>query len=137
MNYVGGRNVEAVLSRDGVVKYNSNQNIREIIMKQRKVLISGIVFVVAAVLTSIILSITLISTTVTAQRQEGAREKRITSIQIQKGDTLWSIASSNITEEYDDVNDYIKEIKQTNQLQSDIIHEGKFIILPYYADVTP
>lgn len=133
----GGMNMNAVLSRSDMTMYNHNKRNRELMMKQRRLLVSGVIFVVVAVLISVVLSVTLLSTTVTAQRQEVYRAKRITSLEIQEGDTLWSIACDYITEEYDDVNDYIYEIKLTNKLESDIIHTGKFIILPYYTDGTP
>lgn len=80
----------------------------------------------------IILSLSIISTKVTAQKAIPS-EKLVTSVKIEKGDTLWSIANQYITDEYDDINTYIKEIKKTNRLTSDTIHEGCYIVVPYYA----
>ena len=81
---------------------------------------------------SIILSLSIISTKVTAQRAIN-REKYVTSVKIEKGDSLWSIASQYFTEEYDDMNSYIDEIKYSNGLTSEVIHEGSYIIVPYYS----
>jgi LysM repeat protein len=93
-------------------------------------------FIGAVVLMLVILfSVGFISKTVTAQR-DTERTKRIASVEIRKGDTLWSIASDYISDEYDDMNDYINEIKDTNGMVSDEIHTGNFIIVPYYADAS-
>ncbi len=80
----------------------------------------------------IILSCGIITTRVTAQRASSSR-KLVTSVRIEKGDTLWSIADRYITEDYEDINTYIKEIKKTNRLTSDTIYEGCYIIVPYYS----
>lgn len=72
--------------------------------------------------------------TVYAQTSSKLRTKYFTSIQITSGDSLWSIAKDNITDEYRDLRHYIDEIKATNNLSSDMINEGKFLLIPYYAD---
>ena len=79
-----------------------------------------------------ILSFGIISTIVKAEKSP-SREKLVTSVMIEKGDSLWSIASEYITEEYADMNKYIYEIKKSNGLTSDAIHEGCYIIVPYYT----
>lgn len=62
------------------------------------------------------------------------RNKQVVSIQIESGDTLWGIAKEYITEEYNDINQYIEEIKSCNGLFEDTIHEGNHLIVPYYTD---
>lgn len=62
------------------------------------------------------------------------RFKYFTSLEIENGDTIWDIAKENITEEYDSINDYIKEIKQCNNLSSDRITAGHYLLIPYYAE---
>lgn len=50
---------------------------------------------------------------------------------IQSGDTLWDIAmqySKNNT----DINSYIKEIKEFNQMKNDHINSGENIIIPVH-----
>ncbi len=56
-----------------------------------------------------------------------------TSVKIGEGDTLWDIAEEYYTEDYRDINSYIEEIKQTNSLRSDVIHEGNYLVIPHYA----
>jgi cell division protein YceG involved in septum cleavage len=83
----------------------------------------------------LIFSAVFFSKTVTAQRS-GDRFKLVTSVEIKKGDTLWSIATEYITDEYSNLNEYINEIKDTNGLVSDTIHAGNYILVPYYADAS-
>ncbi len=63
------------------------------------------------------------------------RSKQVVSVKIKKGDTLWDIAKEYMTEEYNDINEYIQEIKLSNGLYSDTIHEGSYLIVPYYAEI--
>ena len=57
------------------------------------------------------------------------------SIEISKGDTLWSIAHDNFdAEHYKDINDYVAEVKKLNALTSDNIVIGSYIIVPYYSN---
>ena len=61
-----------------------------------------------------------------------SRRKTCTSIEIQPGDTLWSIAETYYTEECVDLNTYINEIKKTNNMYDDKLVSGKHLIVPYY-----
>lgn len=96
-----------------------------------RIWILGIVLLVFLVICSIL----FFTKTVTAQR-EGNRTKLVTSIEVKQGDTLWSIASRYITDEYDDMNEYIEEIKSSNGMATDTIHAGNYIIVPYYTDAS-
>ncbi len=64
------------------------------------------------------------------------RNKQVVSIRIEKGDTLWDIAKEYMTEEYNDINEYIKEIKLSNGLYTDTIHEGRYLIVPYFVEAS-
>lgn len=56
------------------------------------------------------------------------------SIEVSKGDTLWSIANDNIdSEHYKNTYEYINEVKKMNSLTSDKIVSGSYIIIPYYS----
>ncbi|MBO4695731.1 MAG: LysM peptidoglycan-binding domain-containing protein [Lachnospiraceae bacterium] len=59
-------------------------------------------------------------------------DKQCVSIEIEEGDTLWSIAKSYYVPECGSMNDYIAEIKKTNRLCTDDIHAGCYLIVPYY-----
>lgn len=79
-----------------------------------------------------ILSFGIISTVVTAKNTT-SNYKMVTSVKIEKGDSLWSIANQYMTDEYSDINTYIEEIKKSNGLTTDTIHEDCYIIVPYYS----
>ncbi len=98
------------------------------LIKQKRIIVIIGIFIVSIM----ILSLSIISTKVTAEKFV-TREKSVTSIKIEKGYSLWSIASQYITEEYDDMNTYIEEIMNSNGLTSEVIHEGNYIIVPYYT----
>jgi cell division protein YceG involved in septum cleavage len=62
------------------------------------------------------------------------RTKLYKSIEIQPGDTLWSISENYMTEEYSSIHDYIREVKEINGFNGNTIYEGCYLIIPYYAD---
>ncbi len=66
------------------------------------------------------------------QTQPYTAEKYYKSIQIQPGDSLWSIAEENRDAHYASTKDYVKEIKQINSLSSDQIHSGQYLTIAYY-----
>lgn len=113
-------NRAAVIIMEGQSYYQENK---------KRVWTIGIIILMIAM----IFSVVFITKTVTASRNNN-RIKLVTSIEIEKGDTLWEIASAYMSEEYDDLHDYIHEIKLSNGMTSDEIHTGNFLILPYYAD---
>ncbi|MDD6135566.1 MAG: LysM peptidoglycan-binding domain-containing protein [Lachnospiraceae bacterium] len=59
--------------------------------------------------------------------------KYYTCINIEANDTLWSIADSYITDEYNSIDQYIAEVKSINNLSSDKIYYGATLVVPYYA----
>lgn len=90
---------------------------------------------VVLVLVFFIIIFTVVFTTKKATaKREGINIKRVTNVEIQKGDTLWSIASEYMSDEYKDLYEYIDEIMLSNGLVSDTIHAGNYIIVPYYID---
>lgn len=91
---------------------------------------------IAVILLFVIMIFTIVLATKKVKaKRDGNRVKLVTSIEIQRGDTLWSIASSYMSDEYSDLNDYIAEIMVSNRLSSDNIQAGNYIIVPYYADI--
>ena len=53
------------------------------------------------------------------------------SIQIHNGDTLWSLAKEYNTSELS-IDDYVKDIKELNNLSSDYINDGNYLVIPVY-----
>lgn len=53
------------------------------------------------------------------------------SIQLKSGDSLWSIAEEYMPEGITSIQDYIEELKEINGLESDEIHEGRYLTVVY------
>lgn len=91
---------------------------------------------VASVLSIIVLCIIfigLLTEKTVASASVTKDEKYVMSIKIEKGDTLWGIAKENITVHYESIDEYIEEIMDCNSLTTDVIHEGQYLIVPYYS----
>lgn len=70
----------------------------------------------------------------TTTKAAGNRVRTISSVKIEKNDSLWSIASEYYTDDFDSIQDMIDEIKQINGLTSDTIKAGNYIVVPYYME---
>lgn len=91
-----------------------------------------------AVISAVVVVIILVSRVsgVNANNSYGRdySDKRYKNYTVTSGDTLWDIAEANMDYEYyDDVNDYIAEIKRMNNLYSDKIYTGQNLLITYYC----
>lgn len=86
------------------------------------------------VMTTAIIGCVVFGSTKTQAAPAETSYKYYTSIQVQKGDTLWNIAGDYMTEEYASVNDYIAEICEINHIEDSDIHSGQYLTIPYYSD---
>lgn len=59
--------------------------------------------------------------------------KYYTSVTIEAGDTIWSIAQEYQTPECGDMTDYVAEICSLNHIKDDQIHTGQYLTIPYYS----
>lgn len=66
-----------------------------------------------------------------AKEYKTVNTKIYTSIMIEEGDSLWSIAKENKPEDIS-VNEYINHIMKINQLKNNEIHAGSFLTIYYY-----
>lgn len=57
----------------------------------------------------------------------------ITSVQIEEGDSLWSIAKEHYSDEFYSLTAFISEIKRMNGLTSDTVYAGSYILVPQYV----
>ena len=64
--------------------------------------------------------------------KESVEYKYYKSIEVSRGDSLWSIAKEYMSQDYDSIYDYIDELKQMNHLDSDDIHAGQYLTVSYY-----
>ena len=65
---------------------------------------------------------------------EAGRTKYFRSIEVQEGDSLWSIAEEYMTEEYSSISDYIDDVKEINGFSKDTMYAGCYLVIPFYAD---
>lgn len=75
----------------------------------------------------------MLTITITASKEPFCSEKNVTSVYIEKGDSLWTIAEKFYTEENVSMKEYINEIKKCNHLADNEIKEGQYLIVPYYV----
>lgn len=55
------------------------------------------------------------------------------SIEINHGDSLWSLAETYAGEQYASTQDYIDEVMHINHLSDESLIAGQFLIVPYYS----
>lgn len=92
----------------------------------------------AVILTMVMIicgSVVLFNKSVSSASDEPVLEMRYTSIEIQTGDTLWSIASEYYTEDWKDIETYMEKIKEFNGLENNVIHAGNYLSVPYTIEV--
>lgn len=73
---------------------------------------------------------------VNANRAASTSMKReYLSIEVEPGDSLCSIAKRYMGAGYANVDEYIKDIKEVNDLKSNTVYSGKNIIVPRYVSI--
>lgn len=70
--------------------------------------------------------------TVSSATSPSLPDKCYKSIEIQKGDSLWSIARTYCSSQWNSIEEYIEEVKAFNGLHTDEITTGHYIAVPYY-----
>lgn len=98
-------------------------------------------FIVAALF---IIAVIIVGTSISGMADTNAisfsdgHYKYYTSIKIQEGDSLWEIASEYMdleyaVTEYNDIEEYVNDIRTLNRLNDDMIHAGEYLTIPYYS----
>ena len=115
-------------------QYEVNQlrNKRNMALKKRKHQQYFHIFLACVMTGVIVLLFVHFTNRVSASNLDTQRTKYYTGIQIEEGDSLWSIAEEYISDEYDSIQEYIKELKRVNQLEYDTIYSGQYLIVSYY-----
>lgn len=63
----------------------------------------------------------------------GQQEKYFTSVEIEEGDTLWSISEEYMTPEYKSRDEFIDEVREMNHITGSMIQAGERLLIPYYS----
>lgn len=92
------------------------------------------IFLLCIILFSVFLSSSIISSGKNRTFDEVNTFKYYTSIEIEPGDTLWTIAKQYISPEYNSIIDYIDEVKLLNNMGEDHIYSGQHLMVPYYTN---
>ncbi len=71
------------------------------------------------------------------EAQEPTTDIQYKVVEIKAGDSLWSIAKENMSDElihsgFTDIYQYIHEIKKCNNMKSNQINAGCYLMVPYY-----
>ncbi|MCI9006733.1 MAG: LysM peptidoglycan-binding domain-containing protein [Lachnospiraceae bacterium] len=121
---------EGTMSREEFRRTRREQVQKEQRTKRRRILVFFVTLVV-------MFGIGVGFGTLLAKAEEPETEteyKYYTSIEIQKGDTLWEIAKEYInTDHYKDLMAYMNEVMKINHMTTDRLTAGKKIIIPYYS----
>lgn len=75
----------------------------------------------------------LVTPIVKASTSRSPRTMHVKSIEIQDGDSLWSIAKSYYNDEFASIEEYVEVIKASNNMTNDVINTGNYLIIPYYS----
>ena len=86
----------------------------------------------AIVFISVLVILCCILISIRANAKISTGNKYYTTIQIEEGDSLWSIAATYYSPDYSDYNEYIEEVKSINNMNNDNIKNGSYIVIPYY-----
>lgn len=103
---------------------------RRVAVRNQRIMFVFVLFIVI----SIIMSFVLFGSIKAQAAPTELSYKYYTSIQVKKGDTLWNIANTYMTEEYVNVNEYMEEICSINHIDASEIHSGQYLTIPYYSD---
>ena len=119
-------------------KYNhkiserANESLRKrevVVRRQRGILALAIIIIVAF---GILLG-TSMNALASSDKDIASYNKYYVSIRVESGDTLWNIADEYVDGFNIDKTDYIAEVCQINEISSDDIHAGDYIVVPYYS----
>lgn len=103
---------------------------RRVAVQNQKIVFGFILFVIV----SVSIGFVLFGSIKTQAAPAELSYKYYTSIQVHKGDTLWNIANTYMTQEYADVNEYMNEICTINHIDAGEIHSGQYLTIPYYSN---
>ena len=109
-------------------------NIRRKLRRQRT-LRRRIVFTTLAIFITLIFTFSYnVLVTQANDDMSDVKYKYYTYHEVEKGETLWSIAENYIDYDYyESISDYIKELRVMNHLNDDLIKAGEDIVVTYYS----
>lgn len=119
--------------------YGKQNRFKKLTFENKKQILKTFFCKVVTVCTLIVMGVVIaLSASVFEQKVNAQNDeilhKYYTSVTIEPGDTLWSIADTNYADGYDNHSDYIKEVMHINHLESsEQIISGTSLVIPYYS----
>ncbi len=111
------------------------KNYKRKIRRQREIRNKIVIFILC-VLVALTFALCFRSIVSQAEDSTEVSYKYFTSLEIEQGDSLWSIAQEHINYEYYDcMQEYIDEVMDINQMQTESINVGQCIIIPYFSNI--
>lgn len=109
---------------------SAKQRRAKIVAKRKMILLLTTVLLIT--IGSIVFG-SIFSSAQSSAEESGIQYKYYKSIEIKKGDSLWSIANEYCEDTYyDSMKDYVEELREINNLKSEKIHYGQRLIVAYY-----
>lgn len=109
------------------IRKSSSRSRRILLARRRRVL------TLAALMMTCMLSLTVFISSKAGSAKD-QKFKYYTKVEIQEGDTLWSIADLYLDYTMNSKKEFIAEVKSINHLKdTDHIVAGKILIIPYYS----
>lgn len=109
---------------------NESLNKREAVVRAQRRMLAIVIIVIISL--GILLG-TGISALASSKEDPAAYNKYYTSICVEAGDTLWTIADEYIMDLDIDKTEYIAEICELNHIDGDKIVAGEYIVVSYYS----
>ena len=103
---------------------------REVVVRRQKRTLALVVLIIISL--GILLG-TSVNTLASSKADVASYNKYYTSVRVEAGDTLWTIADEYIADFNIDKQDYIAEICSINEICEDEIHAGDYIVVAYYS----
>lgn len=130
-NRIRTNNNTQMNNRTRLISTGSARRIR-ICRIRRNFLIS--IAAVLLVITGVIIGSSLLASSKANASNEAILYKYYTSIEVQPGDSLWSIADTYRNEDTENHEEYIAELVSMNHLKTKTIHAGDYITVAYYSN---
>ena len=98
------------------------------ILRQRKIRT-----LILSILTFTMVMVWILSAFTSRANENKKSYKYYTSIEVNTGDSLWTIAGEHMGTTFESKKEYINEVKEINHLTDDKITAGEQLIVPYYS----
>lgn len=98
-------------------------------MEKRLIVVIGIIVISLGILLGSSIS------AFASAREKARIHKYYTSIQLRQGDSLWELAGGYASTDQSE-QEFIDEVCEVNGIsESNILHSGQYLVVPYYSDV--